>query len=689
MFSKAALFKYRNWCVYILFTNILCCPINIVGNTLSPTADSLHQILKETKDTSKRIEAYRMLAALYMFAPEEETYLRHLQDISLKSDSMDTYYNASYALASFYCNNNEGDSLRMVLGKVESIAKQQGKRPNVIFDIRNRLCRYYLINQEYEVAMNELVQLIQDVEKAGYDQGLIGTNENLGLIFLLIGRDKESIAPFEKSLSVLQKSKNQLRLEIQIASFISIAYIRLNELDKMKSLLDYYQERLDQVSHSTYSFTTEEQSYKSSYCMLNSLWLNYYVARKMTKEADEVQPKAAMYVDEISDPGYTSVYYLAMARYYFLKKDHKRAIEAIEKTLQLDYSLEPLELKIAILKDAGMSEELIDTYTKTIEFVNTQNVDAYKRQIDQLQTLHNLIEKEKQEQLLQSQRIELTHKQQQLLAFFIFASILVVILIGVIRYTLNIRALKTRLQKKQDTLRESTEHLRIAKEEAERADRLKTEFVANVSHEIRTPLNAIVGFSALLDEAFEEEQDEFINIINTNTDLLLKLVNDVLDLSKLEADNFRLNILDIDVESSCQKVLESIRHWIANNVKLTFTHPESPLILRTDPSRFQQLLVNLLINAAKYTEKGEINLDYRIDKEAHELVLSVTDTGCGISPDKQEIIFNRFEKINSFKQGVGLGLPICREIAKRLGGSVFLDTQYTHGARFIVKLPLL
>ena len=573
MFSKAALLKYRYQFVCILLISILCCPVHTSGNTLRSTADSLLQILEETNDTSKRIETYRMLAALYIFAPEEETYLKHLLDISLKADSMETYYNASYALASLYCNSNQGDSLRMVLDKVKSIAKQQGTQPNVIFDIRNRLCRYYLINQEYEVAMNELVQLIQDVEKAGYDQGLIGTNENLGLIFLLIGRDKESIAPFEKSLSVLQKSKNELRLEIQIASFMSNVYIRLNELDQMKPLLDYYQGRLDQVSHSAYSFTAEEQSYKSSYCMLNSLWLNYYVAKKMIKEADEVQSKAAKYVDEISDPGYTSVYYLAMARYHFLKKDYKQAIEAIDTTLQLDYSLEPLELKIEILKGAGMTEELTEAYTQTIQFVNEQNVNAYKRQINQLRTLHNLIEKEKQEQILQNQRAELTYKQQQLIAFFIFVSILVVILIGVIRYTLNIKALKTKLQKQQDVLRESTEYLRIAKEEAERADHLKTEFVASVSHEIRTPLNAIVGFSALLDEADGEEQDEFINIINTNTDLLLKLVNDVLDLSKLEADNFRLNILDMDVERSCQEVLESIRHRIANNVKLTFTHP--------------------------------------------------------------------------------------------------------------------
>ena len=201
-------------------------------------------------------------------------------------------------------------------------------------------------------------------------------------------------------------------------------------------------------------------------------------------------------------------------------------------------------------------------------------------------------------------------------------------------------------------------------------------------------MNAIVGFSALLDEVSEDEQEEFIDIINKNTELLLKLINDVLDLSQLEADNFILNITEVDIAKCCQGALDRIRPKVNENVKLTFTNPDMPLILKTDCSRVRQLLVNLLLNAAKYTEKGEINLDYRMDASSQYILFTVTDTGCGIPLDKHKTIFDRFEKVDEFKQGVGLGLAICREIAKRLDASISIDSSYTSGTRFIFRLSM-
>ena len=228
-----------------------------------------------------------------------------------------------------------------------------------------------------------------------------------------------------------------------------------------------------------------------------------------------------------------------------------------------------------------------------------------------------------------------------------------------------------------------------AKEIAEHANQMKSTFIANISHEIRTPLNAIVGFSELIsDESISAgEKKEFFSIINNNSYLLLNLINDILDLSRLESGNMKFIIEKTNLSDCCRNALASVEHRVFPGVQLTYTPSEDPLHIQTDSIRLQQLLINLLTNACKFTKEGEINLSYQIDEDKQHVRITVTDTGCGIPEDKQKAIFERFEKVDEYAQGTGLGLSISQTIIEHLGGSIQLDPTYKHGARFIVLHP--
>lgn len=688
---KILLMKYYKKCLLIFFTFFcftLCGADDSISIRHREVIDSLSNALEKTSDQRKQIAIYKTLALFHKNTPNEEKYLKQLIQVALENDSIERVYDAATALSYYYCNQMQFDGLASTLSFVDSIAKVRNESPNASFDIRETICRYYLVNGEYEDAMNKIIGLLSQAEERNYREGLISCNEDLGLIYLLIGREKEAIPAFEKSLSLLRETRDAIEYEIQIMSYLSICYFRMNELQKMKALLDYYSAILEKKNPENANVLHKEKLEKASFCMLYSNYVNYYVAKQMKKEAEIMVDKASCYLNEMYDPGYTSVYYQAMARYYCLVGDYPMAIHYIDKTLNEDYSIEPLEEKTQILEAAGRVDETLESYDQLLRLFEKTNIEAYTRQIDQLRTFHNLTEKEKQEQQLHAQKLEIEHKNVQLLVFFIFVCTLIVLLIGLIYYAAKIRKLKNVLEVKKQSLEESNQCLLIAKYKAEAADRKKSDFVANISHEIRTPLNEIVGFSSMLNKVTEEEQSEFIEIISTNTELLLKLVNDVLDLSKLEADNFTLDIQDVNIKTCCQEVLSAVKHKVADGVKLTLTYPADELILKTDLSRIQQLLVNLLINAAKNTEQGEINLDYKVDIEKQHVIFSVTDTGCVIPLEKQDAIFNRFGKVDDFKQGMGLGLPICYEIANRLGGSISVDPAYTQGARFIFIISL-
>ena len=229
----------------------------------------------------------------------------------------------------------------------------------------------------------------------------------------------------------------------------------------------------------------------------------------------------------------------------------------------------------------------------------------------------------------------------------------------------------------------------LALMKVQEADKMKNAFIANMSHEIRTPLNAIVGFAHLVTETTNaSEQREYFSIINKNCDLLLKLINDILDLSKIESGRLNYNVSEVELRDICQEayVVQSLK--MTSDVALLYNSVAMPSVrLWIDPHRVEQVLLNLLSNAIKFTSKGFISLFYEV--EDMFVRVSVMDTGIGISEEKLESVFERFVKLDDFYQGAGLGLPICKMIVEQLGGEIGVRSERGKGSTFWFTLPLV
>jgi signal transduction histidine kinase len=236
----------------------------------------------------------------------------------------------------------------------------------------------------------------------------------------------------------------------------------------------------------------------------------------------------------------------------------------------------------------------------------------------------------------------------------------------------------------------SEAQLRAAKERAEQSNRMKSAFLANMSHEIRTPLNAIVGFSNILTNMNPSPEKRKIcsDNIQNSSNLLLRLINDILDLSKLEAEKMQFTWDNCDIVPLLSRTISTMEQATANGNRYVFRPRREQLILCTDEQRLQQVLINLLSNASKFTKNGTITLDFTADPAQDHITFSVTDTGRGISPEKRDAVFERFEKLDNFAQGTGLGLSICRQITRKWGGMIWVDPNYNDGARFVFTHPV-
>lgn len=676
---------------FIIICLIFIWPLAAIPSSADDRVDSLQNIVSESNDPVMVMGSLATLSGLFRQKPEEVPYLKKLLDEALKVDSVNIAYKAIGNLGRYFYNSNDKDSLIYWAGYMDSLVKVKNSNPNAYYIIHSCVSKTFLYSEEYERSVDEALRLYNRAQNTGHEYGIICSSETLGSIYQVCRRDSDAVASFQKALEGLEAMNGDVYYRVRILACLIESSLRLNRFEELPALLKNMERTLE-LSDEFDRQNDVVRKINFYRWQMHSFYVDLYLGQNRMADAKKALDIASAYAKGVTlheYPNHQVSYYLSVkARYNSLIKNYPTALAAVDSILKYSSEQEDLKLKIDILCDQGQFKEAAILYKRMIQLVNEKNEESFIRQVNRLRVLYDVNDKELHAKELQISNMKVDAKQHQLLLSMLVSLIILIVLYILYLLLKRTRRLKDELVVEKKSLIESKQKLHIEKKKAEADNLMKSAFIANISHEIRTPLNAIVGFSTLLAEpSFEEEKRSFITIINKNSDLLLDLINDVLDLSRLEAGSLKFVFTPCELTACCKEALNSIQQCVAEGVKLTQTSSSNHFILQTDPLRLQQLLLNLLSNAAKFTTEGEINLSFEINEEKRQVLFFVTDTGSGIPLGKQERIFERFEKLDDYMPGTGLGLSICRMIAIRLGGSVMIDSTYTTGARFIFIHP--
>ncbi len=528
----------------------------------------------------------------------------------------------------------------------------------------------YIMRGDLSLAIDRARLMYEYAKDIKSNFGIALSNQAIGQAYSASNIQDKALSSYMDALRYLPENNPQTyRLLVKISTQLQ----QMNRLEEAMEYVEKLNPLLEQnpehplaipilIENATYYISSGDQDTALQYLhQADSIYKNH------THEI----------AHEFSINYYTAACYRALAADYHDKEKADEALALYNQLLEvvsnnkrsLEYRWICAE-KIYLYKLLGHFDKACQIYKELYSVTDTLASKSYIRQINALKATYQVDE------------IELENKAQQ------NKMVVVLIFIGLGLLTfISMLAIWLRRQKKVVVM--STETLEQLRHNAENATRAKSIFLSNMSHEIRTPLNALSGFSALLTEEGLDDSTrrQCTDIIQQNSELLLKLINDVIDLSSLEFGKMQFSIAEHDAVATCRNVTDTVGKVKQTQAELLFETSLEELYIETDDSRLQQVLINLLINATKFTPDGSITL--KLEKQSEEMALfSVTDTGCGIPKEKQASIFQRFEKLDENAQGSGLGLSICQLIIEHIGGKIWIDPDYTGGSRFVFTHPI-
>lgn len=579
---------------------------------------------------------------------------------SIVHEVISTFHNS---LGFDYLTREECDSLNAD-GLLSQLDESQ--RYYTYFELERILIKSSLFRGEIRMAIAQSDQMYSKARALAYPFGNALALNAMGEVYSYTGRLREAGVAYEESLRLLDGMDGEdVHIRMLLVELIdyNLRIRNVNGASRYLARLNLYPE--DRLS--PLELAMRHISNASCQLFKGDLKAASHCLVQIGQLEAQLIPEIRQYLLIID------------ARYLVATGEHEAALTAYNDFLQTEYARinhniykEALLEKADLLVKMGNKEEAYGQYGKVFSYIKTSFEKNYPKEIDRLCTR------------FQADQLAYQNERDRIVSMrFYLAGIIVSVLFLIFLLVLG--------WKKIFRLKRSQMRQEAMKEKAVQAIQRKNMFLSNMSHEVRTPLNAIVGFSAVLtdeDESFDDEsRREFSEIIKVNSFQLLKLINDILDFSDFENDNITFNIRTHDAVKLCNEVVETVMASRKLEVEMRFDTDLSVLMLDTDDARLRQVLINLLVNAAKFTEQGSIVLELKM-VDAGTALFSVTDTGCGIPPEKQHLIFERFEKLNDFVQGSGLGLSICQLIVKYMNGKLWVDSGYTRGARFCFTHPL-
>ena len=579
---------------------------------------------------------------------------------SIVHEVISTFHNS---LGFDYLTREECDSLNAD-GLLSQLDESQ--RYYTYFELERILIKSSLFRGEIRMAIAQSDQMYSKARALAYPFGNALALNAMGEVYSYTGRLREAGAAYEESLRLLDGMDGEdVHIRMLLVELIdyNLRIRNVNGASRYLARLNLYPE--DRLS--PLELAMRHISNASCQLFKGDLKAASHCLAQIGQLETQLIPEIRQYLLIID------------ARYLVATGEHEAALTAYNDFLQTEYARinhniykEALLEKADLLVKMGNKEEAYGQYGKVFSYIKTSFEKNYPKEIDRLCTR------------FQADQLAYQNERDRIVSMrFYLAGITVSVLFLIFLLVLG--------WKKIFRLKRSQMRQEAMKEKAVQAIQRKNMFLSNMSHEVRTPLNAIVGFSAVLtdeDESFDDEsRREFSEIIKVNSFQLLKLINDILDFSDFENDNITFNIRTHDAVKLCNEVVETVMVSRKLEVEMRFDTDLSVLMLDTDDARLRQVLINLLVNATKFTEQGSIVLELKM-ADVDTALFSVTDTGCGIPPEKQHLIFERFEKLNDFVQGSGLGLSICQLIVKYMNGKLWVDSGYTRGARFCFTHPL-